>query len=137
MLERNLWQQLQRALKQDKWPYVRIEAPAAGIPDVLVSDSDGQLHLIELKMVKGSKIKLSPHQVSFLTRFSKTGASVWILARRESPVISYYLFYGSAAIALAEGSLDQAGALTPVVLEGGTNLPWGSIKRALHNKAKL
>jgi Holliday junction resolvase len=137
MLERNLWQQLQRVLKQDKWPYVRIEATAAGIPDVLVSDSDGQLHLIELKMVKGSKIKLSPHQVSFLTRFSKTGASVWILARREGVMPSHYLFYGDAAIALAEGSLDQAGALTPVVLEGGTNLPWTSIKRALHSKVKL
>ena len=131
MLEKNLWQQLSRALKRDNWPYVRIEATAAGIPDVLVADRDGRLHLIELKMVRGSKIRLSPHQVSFLTRFSKTGASVWILARRERPMPEYFLFYGSAAIALAQGSIDAPGQLSPVVLESGSALPWSSIKTAL------
>jgi hypothetical protein len=131
MLEKNLWQQLSRALKQDKWPYVRIEATAAGIPDVLVSDLNGKLHLIELKMVKGSKIRLSPHQVSFLTRFSKTGASVWILAKKEDPMPSYFLFYGDAAIALAEGSLNSPGQFAPVVMEAGSRLPWAQIKNAL------
>ena len=67
MLERNLWQQLQRALKQDKWPYVRIEATAAGIPDVLVADSDGQLHLIELKMVIQNRVIIAEElQVKFV-----------------------------------------------------------------------
>ena len=131
MLEKNLWQQLSRALKQDRWHYVRIEATAAGIPDVLVSDLNGKLHLIELKMVKGSKIRLSPHQVSFLTRFSKTGASVWILAKKEDPMPSYFLFYGDAAIALAEGSLNSPGQFAPVVMEAGSRLPWAQIKNAL------
>lgn len=137
MLEKDLWKQLQRALKQDKWPYVRIEATAAGIPDVLVSDLNGQLHLIELKMVKGSKIKLSPQQVSFLTRFSNAGASVWILARREGKLPSHYLFYGDAAIALAEGTLDKSELLIPVLLVGGAQLPWKDISRVLQSGAKI
>ena len=70
-----------------------------------------------------------------MTRFSNAGASVWILARREEKLPSYYLFYGDAAIALAENNLDKSELLIPVLLVGGSQLPWKDISQVLQNGA--
>jgi hypothetical protein len=65
-----------------------------GVPDVLVTDSSGRFHLIELKNCKTKSVKLSPHQVSFLSAHSDS--LVWLLIRSTptSAPDKYYLYTG-------------------------------------------
>lgn len=89
-----------------------------GTPDLLMCDEQGRLHLIELKTTLGNSLRLSPHQVSFLTRHSH--ASCWIAIKKETkkykPVV--YLFSAGDAIALAKdgigGAIPVAAFPTPV-----------------------
>ena len=43
----------------------------AGTPDLLVYNNSGHFFTIELKVVKGSKIRFSPHQIAFHVRHPK------------------------------------------------------------------
>lgn len=52
-----------------------------GVPDILVCDSKGRFHLIELKYTKTNSVKLSPHQVGFFRRHEH--ASVWLFVRHD------------------------------------------------------
>jgi len=56
----------------------------AGTPDLLVYNNSGHFFTIELKVVKGSKIRFSPHQIAFHMRHPKnTFILVKHLASRE------------------------------------------------------
>ena len=52
-----------------------------GVPDILVCDSKGRFHLIELKYTKNNSVRLSPHQVGFFRRHEH--ASVWLFVRHD------------------------------------------------------
>ena len=108
------WKQLRtnsRSIDR-KLQFTRVENSAGlGFPDVLMCDEQGRLHLIELKTTSANAVRMSPHQVSFLTRHSH--ASCWIAIKKETkkykPVV--YLFSAGDAIALAK---DGIGGATPV-----------------------
>jgi len=69
----------------------------------LLLDRAKNFHLIELKVVKGNKVLLSPHQVSFATRHK--GARSWIVAKKDDTV---YLYRSDQAIAVFEDGLRVA-----------------------------
>ena len=79
----------------------RIEtADAPGVPDVMLCDEQGRIHLIELKCTAANAVRLSPHQVSFMVRHEH--ASVWIAVKRDGAKgKTLFLFPGTEAIGIA------------------------------------
>ena len=53
----------------------------AGIPDVLLCDTYGCFHFVELKFTKTNKVDLRSSQVSWLTKHKH--ASCWILIKKQ------------------------------------------------------
>ena len=80
-----------------------------GIPDALFCSESGVFSFVELKIVRGSKVELSPHQVSFHSRHAH--ASVWIATRSRDLVIR--LYPGSSAVDLR---LDGPSAVPPLAV---------------------
>ena len=111
--ESQFWNSLRNQLKKlkPKWIPTRLESIASlGLPDLLLSTDHG-FHLIELKQCSGNTVRLSPHQVSFLTKHQHANVWVWIrLSKGEDTHI--YSFSGDQAIEVAERGLRTK----PVVL---------------------
>ena len=87
----------------------RIETAAApGVPDVMLCDERGRIHLIELKCTSANAVRLSPHQVSFLIRHEH--ASVWIAVKRDGAKKgkTLFLFPGSEAIGISKRGIAGA-----------------------------
>ena len=62
--ERKLYEKLKRVSKDILW--TRIENQSlSGTPDLLGYNVNSTFFTIELKVAKGDKVRLSPHQVSF------------------------------------------------------------------------
>ena len=62
------------------WSATRLESRATlGVPDVLIMDSKGNWHMVELKTTANMTVNMSPHQVAFLTKHAK--GSVWIAVK--------------------------------------------------------
>ena len=102
--ESDFWKQIQRWTKTSttKLLFTRIESVATpGIPDVLICDSDGHFHFIELKVITGFKVGLRPHQIAWLTRHSHTSAWVLIRKQRTNHPAELYLYHAKDAIELA------------------------------------
>ena len=65
--EAKFYQQIKRNFKQ--LSLIRIENNSLlGTPDLLVCDTSGHFCTIELKVSKGKKVRLSPHQIAFHKR---------------------------------------------------------------------
>jgi len=109
--EASFWRSLKAQLKKKRprWLATRIEgASTPGLPDVLLADETGRFHLIELKICTGFSVRLSSQQVSFLTRYSRVGASVWILVRQQRPDGDFvFLFSGGQAVDLVERGMKK------------------------------
>jgi len=108
-----LWRTLKKALQttRPQWQLTRLESwVSQGVPDVLVN-ADGKLLLLELKVCHGSKVNLSPHQISFAR--SHQAAPVWIVVNAGFSDREYIAVYAAAqALDLAE----QGVALPPKLL---------------------
>ena len=66
-LETKFYNELKRITPQIRW--TRIENTSVlGTPDLLGYNSSGKFFTIELKIANGSKVRLSPHQISFHIR---------------------------------------------------------------------
>ena len=69
-LEKDLWRELKRIKSKIKW--TRLENRALfGTPDLLGYAPSGNWFLVELKLTKVKKVRLSPHQISFFVRHPK------------------------------------------------------------------
>ena len=65
--EAKFYQQIKRNLKE--FSFIRIEnSSLLGTPDLLVYNTSGHFCTVELKVTKGKKILLSPHQIAFHLR---------------------------------------------------------------------
>ena len=77
-----------------KFSLIRLEnLSLAGTPDLLVYNNSGHFFTIELKVVKGSKIRFSPHQIAFHVQHPK---STYILVK--SLVTSDWKLYQGSQI---------------------------------------
>ena len=80
-----------------------------GVPDVLFCSESGVFSFVELKIVRGTKVELSPHQVSFHSRHAH--APCWIATRSRDLAIRVY--HGSNAVDLR---LDGPSAVSPLAV---------------------
>ena len=97
--ERKLYQNLKRNCPSITWN--RIENLAGiGTPDVLGYNTNRHFFTVELKVIKGNRIKFSPHQIAF---HKLHPTNTFILVQALGPR-SMKLFPGSAILTLeAEG----------------------------------
>ena len=62
--ETKFWHEIRKHKSKISW--TRLENSAAhGTPDLLGYNDSGTFFTVELKVTKGNKVRLSPHQISF------------------------------------------------------------------------
>ncbi len=106
--ETNFWKQLQKNTPKIHW--TRIESVATpGIPDLngfsLGNDGRPSEFWVELKCIKMKKIRLSPYQISWLTKRCSMGGRAFILVKALGQG-GVYIYSGSAARDLHSIGLD-------------------------------
>ena len=81
-LEKDLWRELKRIKSKICW--TRLENRALfGTPDILGYAPSGHWFLVELKLTKVNKVRLSPHQIAFFVKHPKN--SFVLVARSQKP----------------------------------------------------
>lgn len=105
-LEKDFWSMLKRGTKK-LVDWQRIESPTTGrgIPD-LDGCAFGIQAWVELKVIQAGRVKLSPYQVSWLTRRGKAkNGNCWVLGYRDhQDWDEVYLWHGrDAGKVLSEG----------------------------------
>jgi 16S rRNA G966 N2-methylase RsmD len=99
--ERKLYQDLRKRIPQISW--TRLEnLSLLGTPDLLGYNTSGHFFTLELKVVKGKKIRFSPHQISFHVQHPK---SSFILIRHLGQRC-LKLFQGSVILELEACGFD-------------------------------
>jgi len=68
--ETKLWHELKRATTKIIWTRVE-NTSLLGTPDLLGYNTSGHFFTVELKVTKGKKVRLSPHQISFHVKHPK------------------------------------------------------------------
>ena len=103
MSESNFWKTVKRNLPSDCHS-TRIEnRNGGGIPDVHIV-WNGFAFWIELKVCKGNKVLLSPHQVAWNSAYCRKGGVSFILAKHPSQCL-LYLFEGVRCSELLDNGL--------------------------------
>ena len=106
--ERKLYQKLKKNTPNILWN--RIEnLSLLGMPDLLGYNKNNQFFTVELKVVKGNKIRFSPHQIAWHKRHPK---NTFILAETLDPcsskTSSLSLFHGSSIMSLVRYGMKVA-----------------------------
>ena len=102
--EKNLWLRVKKNLPHDCYA-TRIENRMdGGVPDVHVI-WNGLPFWIELKLTKANKIRLSPNQIAWNTKYSLNNGLAYILVQRVGEG-SLFLFRGEDARQLAIDGLN-------------------------------
>ena len=106
--ETKFWQYVKKNFTKIKW--TRLENLSSfGTPDLLGYNTSGHFFTVELKVVKGSKIRFSPHQISFHLRHPlNTFILVKKLAPRDSKLDEIFLYEGKDIQELAACGLSLA-----------------------------
>ena len=100
--ESKFWQQVKKNTPKISW--TRLESWASfGVPDLLGYHDSCGFFMVELKVSRGNKIQLSPHQILFHTKHSKRN---FILVKDASS--SSTKLYESSAIHELRTSLRDA-----------------------------
>ena len=103
--ERKLYEKLKKVSKDILW--TRIENQSlSGTPDLLGYNVNSTFFTIELKVAKGDKVRLSPHQVSFHVMHPKNS---FVLVEWKD---KHLLFEGKQSLELVDSQLSS---LEPVV----------------------
>ena len=106
--ERKLYQKLKKNIPSISWN--RIEnLSLLGMPDLLGYNKNNQFFTVELKVVKGNKIRFSPHQIAWHKRHPK---NTFIMAETLDPrtlkTSSLSLFHGSSIMSLVRCGMKVA-----------------------------
>ena len=103
--ERKLYQKLKKNIPSISWN--RIEnLSLLGMPDCLCCNSNGVFFTVELKVVKGNKIRFSPHQIAWHKRHLKnTFILVEAVAPRSVKTFSISLFRGARILELVRSGM--------------------------------
>jgi len=112
--EKNLWLKVKKNLPHDCYA-TRIENRMdGGVPDVHII-WNGLAFWIELKLTKANKIRLSPNQIAWNTKYSLNNGLAYILAQRVGEG-SLFLFRGEDARQLAIDGLT----MEPIIRVSGS-----------------
>ena len=106
--ETKFWQYVKKNFTKIKW--TRLENLSSfGTPDLLGYNNSGHFFTVELKVVKGRKIRFSPHQISFHLRHpTNTFILVKKLAPSNSKLDEIFLYEGKDIQELAACGLSLA-----------------------------
>ena len=114
--EKNLWLKVKKNLPHDCYA-TRIENRMdGGVPDVHII-WNGLAFWIELKLTKANKIRLSPNQIAWNTKYSLNNGLAYILAQRVGEG-SLFLFRGNDARELATNGLNTE----PIIRVSGSGI---------------
>ena len=103
--EAKLYKKLKNISKTISW--IRIENYSLlGTPDLLGYNANSYFFTVELKVSKGKKVRLSPHQISFHVKHPK---NTFILVEHKD---KHLLFEGHQSLALVDSGLSSS--LEPV-----------------------
>jgi len=104
--ETKFWHDIRKNFKNIT--FTRLENLSAfGTPDLLGYNNNCHFFTVELKVVKGRKIRFSPHQISFHIRHPlNTFILVKKLAPRDSKLDEIFLYKGSDILELAACGLS-------------------------------
>ena len=104
--ETKFWQYVKKNFKQITW--TRLENLSSfGTPDLLGYNTNCHFFTVELKVVKGRKVRFSPHQISFHIRHPlNTFILVKKLAPSSSKLDEYFLYEGKDIQELAASGLS-------------------------------
>ena len=98
-LESRFYNELKRITPQIRW--TRLENTSVlGTPDLLGYNTNQHFFTIELKIANGSKVRLSPHQISFHIRHPK---NTFILVKTKADC---HLYSGNQVRELFEKGLS-------------------------------
>ena len=99
--ERKLYAKIKKFIPKISW--VRLENNSLlGTPDLLGCNTSGHFFTVELKVTKGNKVRLSPHQISFHVKHPH---NTFILVEALGPG-TVKLFRGSQILELAACGLE-------------------------------
>ena len=110
-LESQFFQTLKSNLKNLKRQLhlTRVETwVSPGVPDLLICDEKGLFHFLELKVTGSNVVRLSAHQISWLTLHKKS--SSWVLIRQQKPrskISSVYLYHAEDVLSLSKQGLKS------------------------------
>ena len=124
--EKNLWLRVKKNLPHDCYA-IRIENRMdGGVPDVHII-WNGLPFWIELKLTKANKIRLSPNQIAWNTKYSLNNGLAYILVQRLGEG-SLFLFRGEDARELATNGLNTE----PIIKVSGSGFGdiFGSIRES-------
>ena len=104
--EAKFYKEIKRKLPEFSW--IRIEnISLLGTPDLLVCNTSGHFCTVELKVTKGKKILISPHQIAFHSKHPKNTfimiKTLGPLSPNTSPIS---MFHGSRIRELAACGLE-------------------------------
>ena len=99
--ERKLYQKIKKCFTD--FSLIRLEnSSLLGTPDLLVCNASGHFFTVELKVTKGNKLKISPHQIAFHKRHSNNS---FILVKALGPLrmktFSWSMYKGTRISELA------------------------------------
>ena len=104
--ETKFWHDIRKNFKNIT--FTRLENLSSfGTPDLLGYNNNCHFFTVELKVVKGRKVRFSPHQISFHIRHPlNTFILVKKLAPRDSKLDEIFLYKGSDILELAARGLS-------------------------------
>lgn len=117
----------------------RIESRVGlGIPDMLLAFKDtGTFVMLELKAVtRGLQVRLSPHQIAFLTKHASIGCPAFLLVlhKKEGDRTGRVLLYhGRDAVALS----NQGIRMTPLESWATDSMDWERLGFILRTNQKI
>ena len=98
--ERKFYEKIKKSIPQISW--IRLENNSLlGTPDLLACNTSGHFFTVELKVTKGNKVRLSPHQISFHVKHPH---NTFIMVEALGPG-TVKLFRGSRIMELATSGL--------------------------------
>lgn len=103
-LEANFYKKLKSNQKKFRpdLKFTRLESWASqGVPDLVICSEKGVFYFVELKTTKGMAVKLSPHQVSWLTQHKHAPTYVFVHTKNAE----IFVYKGSQAVDLIHKGL--------------------------------
>lgn len=103
-LESSFYQTLRRNQKKLRpdLKFTRLESWASqGVPDLVICSERGTFYFVELKTTNGMAVRLSPHQISWLTQHKH--APTYIFVKNKNADV--FVFGGDQAVELADRGL--------------------------------
>ena len=103
--ERKLYQKLKKNTPNILWNRIE-KLSLLGMPDLLGYNKNNQFFTVELKVVKGNKIRFSPHQIAWHKQHPKnTFILVEAVASRSMKTFSISLFRGARILELVRSGM--------------------------------